>query len=75
MVDDKPPSSLDPAEGPAGAGQGYTAIAYLITGILVWGFVGWLIDRWLSTGGVATAIGAVVGAGAGVYLIARRSIT
>jgi ATP synthase protein I len=75
MVDDKPPSSPDPAEGPVGAGQGYTAIAYLITGILVWGFVGWLVDRWLSTGGVATAIGAVVGAGAGVYLIARRLIT
>ena len=35
-------------------------------------FVGWLVDRWLHTGGIATAIGAVLGAAGGVYLIVRR---
>lgn len=48
------------------------AVAYLISGITVWGFVGWLVDRWLGGNGVATAVGAVVGAAAGVYLIVRR---
>lgn len=48
------------------------AISYLIAGMVVWGGVGWLVDRWLGTEGIALAIGAVVGAGAGVYLIARR---
>jgi F0F1-type ATP synthase assembly protein I len=48
------------------------AIAYLITGIVVWGGVGWLIDSWLGTKGIAAGIGAVVGAAAGVYLIVRR---
>jgi F0F1-type ATP synthase assembly protein I len=47
-------------------------VGYLISGILVWGFIGWLVDQWLGTGGVATGIGAVVGAAGGVYLIARR---
>jgi F0F1-type ATP synthase assembly protein I len=72
MVDDKPPSRPDPGGVPTGAGLGWTAIAYLITGILVWGFIGWLVDQRLDSGGVATAIGTVVGAAGGVYLIARR---
>jgi F0F1-type ATP synthase assembly protein I len=56
-----------------GAGQGFTAVSYLIGGILVWGFIGWLVDRWwLHTGGIAPAVGAVLGAAGGVYLIARR---
>jgi len=38
----------------------------------VWGFVGWLIDRWLHTGGAATAVGIVIGAAGGVYLVVRR---
>jgi ATP synthase protein I len=56
----------------SGADQGWTAIAYLIGGIVVWGGVGWFVDRWLHTGGIATAIGAVLGAAGGVYLIVRR---
>lgn len=72
MVDDRPTSRPAPDDVPAGAGQGWTAIAYLITGILVWGGIGWLVDQWLDSGGVATAVGTVVGAAGGVYLIARR---
>ena len=40
--------------------------------MLVWGFIGWLVDRWLDTGGVATAIGVVLGAAGGIYLVVRR---
>jgi ATP synthase protein I len=61
----------DDKTGP-GAGSGWTAISYLIGGILVWGLIGWLVDRWLDTDGIATAIGAVIGAAGGVYLIVRR---
>jgi F0F1-type ATP synthase assembly protein I len=56
----------------SGAGKGWTAVAYLISGILVWGFIGWLVDRWLDTGGIATAIGVVLGAGLSIYLIYIR---
>ena len=54
------------------ANQGMTALSYLIAGIVVWGFIGWLVDRWLGTGGIAIGIGVVIGAAGGVYLIVRR---
>ncbi|MGE5831000.1 MAG: hypothetical protein ACM30G_21950 [Micromonosporaceae bacterium] len=47
-------------------------MAYLIGGIAVWGFIGWLVDRWLDLGGIATAIGCVIGAAGGVYLTVKR---
>ncbi len=52
--------------------QGMTALSYLVAGILVWGLIGWLVDRWLGTDGIAAGIGAVIGAAGGVYLIVRR---
>lgn len=64
--------SPEPGESAPGAGQGWTAVAYLMTGILVWGAVGWLVDLWLGGDGVAIAVGSVVGAAGGVYLTARR---
>jgi F0F1-type ATP synthase assembly protein I len=55
-----------------GTNRGLLAVSYLIAGIAVWGVVGWLIDRWLDAGGIPTAIGIVVGAAGGVYLVVRR---
>ncbi len=73
MTGDQSPQRPRDDHEPAGnANYGWTAVSYLIAGMLLYGFVGWLIDRWLHTGGIATAIGAVVGAAGGVYLIVRR---
>jgi len=72
MAGDPPPQRRRGENEAAGANQGWTAVSYLIGGILVWGFIGWLVDRWLHTGGIATGIGAVLGAAGGVYLIVRR---
>lgn len=47
-------------------------MSYLIAGMAVWGFVGWLVDQWLDSGGIATAVGIVVGTVAAIYLVARR---
>jgi ATP synthase protein I len=55
-----------------GANTGWAALGYLIAGIAVWGFVGWLIDRWVGTGGIAIAIGCIVGAAGGIYLVVKR---
>jgi hypothetical protein len=40
--------------------------------MVVWGFVGWLVDRWLGTNGIATGVGVVVGAAGGIFLVVRR---
>ena len=56
-----------------GANLGWTAVGYLMGGIAFWGFVGWTIDSWLThTGGVVTAIGAVLGAVVAIYLVYKR---
>lgn len=46
--------------------------SYLIGGMLVWGFIGWLVDQWLDTGGIATGIGVVLGMAGGIILVIRR---
>ncbi|MFU8852637.1 AtpZ/AtpI family protein [Micromonospora sp. SL1-18] len=70
--DQKPPSADGPGDVPPGAGQGWTALSYLIAGMLVWGFVGWLVDRWLDTRGIATGIGIVLGMAGGIILVVRK---
>jgi ATP synthase protein I len=70
--DQFPERRRDEEQPAANAGQGWTVVSYLIGGMLVWGFIGWLVDRWLHTGGIATGIGVVLGAAGGVYLVVRR---
>ena len=55
-----------------GADMGWTAVGYLLGGMAVWGFVGWLVDQWLEWDGVATGIGVVVGMFGAIYLIVRK---
>ena len=69
MADDKSPKNRDAARA---ANIGWTALGYLIAGMGFYGFLGWLVDRWLHTGGIATAVGVVIGTAAGVYLTVRR---
>jgi F0F1-type ATP synthase assembly protein I len=73
MAGDRSPQRPRDDDEPASASdQGWTAVSYLIGGIAVWGLVGWLVDGWLHTRGIATAIGIVFGAAGGVYLVVRR---
>ena len=43
-------------------------ISYLISGIVVYGGVGWLLDRWLGFDSLFLPIGVVFGVAAGGYL-------
>ena len=43
-------------------------ISYLISGILVYGGLGWLLDRWLGFESLFFPIGVVLGVAAGGYL-------
>ncbi|QBI21934.1 hypothetical protein ER308_05925 [Egibacter rhizosphaerae] len=45
----------------------------LLSGLLIWGGVGWLLDSWLGTGPWLFVIGALVGNGTGLWLMWWRS--
>ena len=74
MTGQEPPSKPRDEDGqpPPDTGMGMTAVAYLFSGMLVWGGIGWLVDQWVGTRGIFAGIGAVVGIAGGVYLIVRR---
>lgn len=53
--------------------MGWSALSYLIAGIGVWGFLGWLVDRWLDVPKhFGLLVGMLVGATAAIYLIVKR---
>ena len=51
--------------------QGITALCLLVSGLFVYGGLGWLVDHWLGTR-VWTPVGLIVGAGLGVYTVVRK---
>lgn len=54
-----------------GMDQASRALSYLISGVLLWGGLGWLGDRFLHTK-FLIPIGIVIGAALGCYLIIKR---
>lgn len=51
--------------------DGWAALSYILTGVLFYGAIGWLVDAWLGTRGFV-AVGIVLGAAAGVGLVWLR---
>lgn len=62
-------------DGPSPTAQadamGSTVLAYLITGPMVFGAAGWLLDRWLTVTGFV-AVGIVLGMALSLYIIWLR---
>ena len=56
----------------SGMGIGWAITSTLIAGMLVLGGLGYVLDRMLRTGTALTAVGIVVGAGFGVYVVYLR---
>ncbi len=54
--------------GQGGADQGYRILSIMIAGLLAYGGLGWLLDRWLGTTWFLP-IGLVLGVALGVYLV------
>jgi F0F1-type ATP synthase assembly protein I len=72
---DAQPESDPPAHGalqPRGQDVAWSALGSLLAGPIVWGGVGYLLDRALGTGRVLTAIGVVVGSMAAFYIVYVR---
>lgn len=55
----------------AGLDEGMRVLSYLISGVMVYGLLGWLGDHALGTR-FLLPIGIVLGAAFGVYVIIRR---
>jgi len=49
--------------------DGWFLAVNLVTATLVWGGIGWLVDRWLGTTPWLMSIGFVVGNACGIYLL------
>jgi F0F1-type ATP synthase assembly protein I len=47
-------------------GDPWRAFGHVVSGVVVYGALGWLADRWLGTG-YLVAVGIVLGAALGVY--------
>ena len=61
------------ATGYGSAEVAWSVTSYLLAGMLVWGGVGWLLDRWRGTGPVFLPIGVLVGVAAALYLVHVRT--
>lgn len=58
-------------EGTQTANLAWSVVSYLVGGMLVWGGVGWLLDRWLGTSALFP-IGVLLGVGVGLYVVVVR---
>jgi F0F1-type ATP synthase assembly protein I len=56
----------------SGLGIGWAIVSTLVAGMLVLGGLGFLLDRLIGTGAGLTAIGLVLGAGFGIYIVYLR---
>jgi F0F1-type ATP synthase assembly protein I len=65
MTDGQPPKPT------RGANDGWAVLSTLFGGFLVWGGVGWLIDKWLDTK-FFLPIGLLIGKAASLYLIVKK---
>ena len=54
--------------------RGWDMSVELIAAILLWGGVGWLIDRWLGTAPWVMVAGFLIGNAAGIYLVWIRAV-
>jgi F0F1-type ATP synthase assembly protein I len=58
------PSADSPENRPAG--DPWHAFGYIVSGVALYGVLGWLADRWLGTD-FLVAVGIMLGAGLGIY--------
>lgn len=50
------------------SGDPWQAFSYLVAGVLLYGGLGWLADRWLGTS-FLVMVGILLGAGLGVFMV------
>src|SRR3954470_14070503 len=74
MAEDSParreprPRPAEPARQPSGADIGWGITGTMLSGIIVWGGAGWLLDRWLETR-FFILVGTILGLTVAIYLV------
>ncbi len=63
-----PPDDESRDVGRKGEADAYGALGLVISGVLVWGGVGYLLTEWLDNR-LFVLVGLLVGMGAGMYLV------
>ena len=72
MSQQNPPSAPDGETSPEPPqGDPWHAFGYLVSGVLMYGFLGWLVDQWWKTS-FMVVVGILVGAGMGIYMTFAR---
>lgn len=69
--DGKPDSSFLPGSEPVGMETGYRILSYIAAGLLFYGGLGWLGDKYLGTG-FLLPLGLIIGVVLAMYAIIRR---
>ena len=72
MADNHTPDDDKPQ--PDGSEMGWHALGYLMSGIIFWGGLGYLVDLWLGLPKVGLMVGMLVGAAAGMYLLIKQML-
>src|SRR3954462_5668161 len=65
---DARPRPDEKAHTPSGADMGWNITGTMLSGIIVWGGAGWLLDRWLETR-FFILIGTILGLTVAIYLV------
>jgi ATP synthase protein I len=68
MAQQKPPSA-DPDD--TARGDPWHAFGYLVSGVLMYGLIGWVLDRWLGTSWLVV-VGILSGAALGIFMTWSR---
>lgn len=66
-----PHDSPDEPATDAPRGDPWHAFGYLVSGVLMYGLLGWAADRWLGTS-FLVAVGILIGAGLGIFMTVKR---
>ncbi len=68
MSQQNPPSAPKPSSP---QGDPWHAFGYVVSGVVMYGLIGWLVDRWLGTSFIV-AVGILIGAGLGIFMTFAR---
>jgi F0F1-type ATP synthase assembly protein I len=62
---------VNPARGGGGADTGWAIVGTMLSGMAVWGGVGWLLDWWLDIK-VFLPVGIILGMAVSIYMVVVR---